>query len=280
MLESWKLFRRATGTELMRKCSGWVIRDQRRCCWADIMVVRTHASANQRPEWGHKWPIRGQDSGGGCSHRMRVTGTLIEIKNQQRMQSSYVEGETLYSRELGSQARRHGSRWNNCHLEPESNHFIRLSSPSLSLAGLMARLILSVVMTLFVMTFVPGIVTLWHSLMMGPSALVLVTRYGQLSPRHNAATGPSSLLSALCSRPLISPSRVTHLWRKSGHSTFNLYASFSVSRILQSLGSLSGTKGLGLFSCESSSSISYNLALFVCVFVCNGHLWNFNSCVL
>ena len=91
---------------------------------------------------------------------MRVTGTLIEIKNQQRMQSSYVEGETLYSRELGSQARRHGSRWNNCHLEPESNHFIRLSSPSLSLAGLMARLILSVVMTLFVMTFVPGIVTL------------------------------------------------------------------------------------------------------------------------
>ena len=35
-----------------------------------------------------------------------------------------------------------------------------------------------------------------------------------------------------------------------------------------------------LFSCESSSSISYNLALFVCVCVCNGHLWNFNSCVL
>ena len=67
--------------------------DQRRCCWADIMVVRTQASANQRPEWGHKWPIRGQDGGGGCSHRMRVTGTLIEIKNQQRMQSSHVEGK-------------------------------------------------------------------------------------------------------------------------------------------------------------------------------------------
>ena len=82
------------------------------------MVVRT-----QR----HHHPIRGQDGDtrdqseagmidGGCSYRMRVTGTLIEIKNQQRMQTIDEEGETLYSRELDSfQARRHGLRWNNYH---------------------------------------------------------------------------------------------------------------------------------------------------------------------
>ena len=65
---------------------GWS--EEWRWLWAAIRClshVRTQGrrgqpSANQRPGWGHKWPMRGR-RGAGCRHRMRVTGTLIEIKN-------------------------------------------------------------------------------------------------------------------------------------------------------------------------------------------------------
>ena len=141
---------------------------------------------------------------------MRVTGTLIEIKNQQRMQSSYVEGETLYSRELGSQARRHGSRWNNYHLEPESNHFIRLSSPSLSLSrGVDGPA-----------NFIGCNDIICDDICPRYRDTVTLSDDGAICPGAGhqvwAAVPASqcshwSLLSPLCSRPLISPSRVTHL---------------------------------------------------------------------
>lgn len=94
MLESWKLFSGATGTELMRKCSGWVIREGacEQTSASDGCQDTETSSANQRTGSWHKWPIRSRDADGGCSYRMRVTGTLIEIKNQQRMQTIDVEG--------------------------------------------------------------------------------------------------------------------------------------------------------------------------------------------
>ena len=237
MLESWKLFSGATGTELMRKCSGWVIREGacEQTSASDGCQDTETSSANQRTGLGHKWPIRSRDADGGCSYRMRVTGTLIEIKNQQRMQTIDVEGGNSILAWI-----RLISKPGDMGCGGITITFNFVFSPFLLSPGVDGPANFMCCNDIICDDICPryrDIATLSDD-----GDICPLTRYRPGScPPMSQCSHWSPLLSAplLASHP---PSRVTHLWRKSGHSTSTLYAPFSVSKapsiILQIFGKL------------------------------------------